>query len=214
MRKRRLILLLIGVVLLAVGLAVLVRPEREPEYGGKRLSEWVEMFTSNRSSGGDRAAEEAIRHIGTNSLPYLLRWISYEPAAWRIRLYEALGKFLGGPNRLGPSGIFQDKKMLLAVGAARAFGGLGSEANAATGEVRRVLVDPKRGLSRAYAVIALHSHQNPMSSGQARISNLSVCSGADTFSMIFPTNGVPIVTVSHSNARPALPGLPSRKAVK
>ncbi len=45
MQKRRLYLLLIGIGVAGVLVAVFSR-EREPEYGGKRLSEWVEAMAA------------------------------------------------------------------------------------------------------------------------------------------------------------------------
>src|SRR4051812_2545059 len=102
MRKRRVYAVVIGVGVL-VGLlvaGVFREPEpSEPEYRGRRLSQWVLELPSNTSRDGDSAAEEAIRSIGTNSFPYLLQWISYEPMPWRIKVYEIAGKFL----KRGPS---------------------------------------------------------------------------------------------------------------
>ena len=47
MRKRGVYLILLGVLLF--GLVVVVcRREREPEYGGKRLSEWVQRYAVTR----------------------------------------------------------------------------------------------------------------------------------------------------------------------
>jgi len=97
--------------------------------------------------------------------------------------------------------------MLLAAGAAQAFGALGSEANGATGEVSRVFYDPKRGLSRAYALFALHSHEKRMSGNRFHDVTVSVFSGPDAFSLSYQTNGAPVLTVSHSNAPPAPPAV-------
>lgn len=48
--------------------------EREPTYRGKSLSYWLEL--SGRGVGGGEAeAEVAVRHIGTNAIPTLLRLI-------------------------------------------------------------------------------------------------------------------------------------------
>src|SRR6266566_2390924 len=85
MRKRG-VYLILGV--LAVGgvlVAVFARREREPAYGGKRLSEWVETFTDTES---EAKAVEVMRVFGTNSLPYLVKWISYEPPTWKMRFYD------------------------------------------------------------------------------------------------------------------------------
>jgi len=62
--------------------AVAFWPEpKEPEYNGKKLSEWLHdepLFVPIQ--GRQRAwmktqSAEAVRHIGTNALPFLLRWI-------------------------------------------------------------------------------------------------------------------------------------------
>src|SRR5437764_5878807 len=59
MRKRRLWLGLIAVFVLAAGFVVLFRGEREPEYGGKRLSEWVKVLPSSWDARQDPDVKEA-----------------------------------------------------------------------------------------------------------------------------------------------------------
>src|SRR5713101_6945786 len=84
--RRRLVYLILGLVLLAGVLVAVFRREREPEYGGKRLSEWVMVIGhSDPATGSIQRAEaaDAIRKIGTNAFPYLLKWISYETPAWK-----------------------------------------------------------------------------------------------------------------------------------
>jgi HEAT repeats len=44
----------------------------EPSYNGRLLSEWLAVF------GTTSPAKEAIRAMGTNAIPTLLKWISYE----------------------------------------------------------------------------------------------------------------------------------------
>src|SRR5260221_13991205 len=83
MRKRRVYLIfwVVGVLLAGTLVAVFTRV-REPEYGGKRLSEWAEELPWNPEEKPSEA-EDAIRSIGTNGIPYLLAWIAYEPPIWR-----------------------------------------------------------------------------------------------------------------------------------
>src|SRR5437868_346647 len=94
MRKRGIYL---GLLLLAVAIGAIVvcsKAEREPEYGGKKLSEWVEVLSSCALAKPNRTLlnfdglwlarkpEERIdgvEHIGAESLPYLLDRIRYEP---------------------------------------------------------------------------------------------------------------------------------------
>ena len=59
--------------------------EREPEYKGRKLSEWL-MTPVDDSERIASEAKEAIRHMGTNALPWLVKWIRYEPASWRRKL--------------------------------------------------------------------------------------------------------------------------------
>ncbi len=74
--------------------------EREPEYQGKKLSEWLEISVEPVIEGEDEAikrqqvdrASDAIRHIGTNALPCLMRWAFYEPSAWKKKSLGLLEK--------------------------------------------------------------------------------------------------------------------------
>ena len=61
--------------------------EYEPRYNGRSLSEWLEIASTNRPEG-----MRALRQIGTNGLPYALKWISNEPPAWRDKLYWSFYK--------------------------------------------------------------------------------------------------------------------------
>lgn len=48
----------------------------EPSCAGRTLSEWLLSFTPHLNQPPPPAAAEAVRHIGTNAIPYLLRWIA------------------------------------------------------------------------------------------------------------------------------------------
>src|SRR4051812_12829515 len=73
--KRRVVrIVLTGVVVVAAVVLLWPRGEREPEYQGKKLSEWI------GDEGNPRQAD-AVRHIGTNALPFLIGWIRYETPA-------------------------------------------------------------------------------------------------------------------------------------
>src|SRR6059036_940173 len=92
--------------------------EREPAYKGKRLSQWLNQYQapppgpgwlmsrplpsqwlsqyqigllSSGRPGPLAEAEEAVRHIGKESLPWLVRWLGYEPPAWRQKLSNVVG---------------------------------------------------------------------------------------------------------------------------
>jgi hypothetical protein len=67
-----------GLVLTAVLWAVL--RDREPTYDGRTLSEWVDL--SGKGVGG---AAKAIRRMGTNTFPVVLKWLRSEPAPWKAK---------------------------------------------------------------------------------------------------------------------------------
>lgn len=99
MQKRRICLgLLLLAVVVGVGLFVasLFR-EREPEYEGKSLSHWVEAINPDSRAFPPvavrpTAESDAISHLGTNSLPYLLNWICYEQPSWKTNLLTVIKK--------------------------------------------------------------------------------------------------------------------------
>ena len=78
------------------GIVALVCPrEREPVYQGKTLSEWL----SDPRLGGQsfsmsvwNEVGDAVRGMGTNSIPFLLRWVSHDRPVWRQRLYGVAAK--------------------------------------------------------------------------------------------------------------------------
>jgi len=139
-----LVLVALGIVI--GGIVLLSRPEREPEYGGKKLSEWVRGWWEEPRQG-----DEAIRHAGTNALSYFIRWISYEPAPWKIRLYQRYPQMF---EKLFGAWV---RKFQLYVSAPQLMGRMGTNANAAIPELVRFLNDPTRKIRAGQAAIALGS---------------------------------------------------------
>src|SRR3954469_4010547 len=97
MKTRRIVLVLLAAGV--IGLCAFLWPEPEPRYQGRKLSQWLLLrdsappFTRPNglnarlasfksfpavSYGSSAETEDAIRHIGTNALPYLVKWIQYE----------------------------------------------------------------------------------------------------------------------------------------
>lgn len=73
MRRRGILILVVLAVLAAVAAILCFSPEPEPDYRGRSLSQWLQV--PGRSSPEGTRVDEAIRQIGTNALPCLLRWI-------------------------------------------------------------------------------------------------------------------------------------------
>ena len=63
---------------------------REPVYQGKSLSYWLNQYDGNYVSVtaqlGKKQADEAVRHIGTNAIPFLLARLQTEDSALHIWL--------------------------------------------------------------------------------------------------------------------------------
>jgi hypothetical protein len=54
--------------------------QTEPAYQGRTLSEWVKRL--GRSGMLDLTDAEAVRQIGAQAVPYLLRWLDYDSPDW------------------------------------------------------------------------------------------------------------------------------------
>ena len=117
MQKHRLALLWSLAVLLVV-IIVLLAPTQprnranQPVYKGLNLAQWLDIAVRHRINGyyakapGRDAtaeqiheAEEAVRAIGTNAVPPLLAWISYEPSLPK-RFYRGILGLLPLPEHM------------------------------------------------------------------------------------------------------------------
>ena len=134
MKRRRLLLILLAPVA-SIALAFFIWPrEPEPEYNGAPLSEWLERYRENKPQ-----AAEAIRHIGTNALPFLVRWIQYETPGWRNFLNHLHTRLLSSAqNSRALQWLLDDKADRRAELAVEAFWALGSKASPASDELLRL----------------------------------------------------------------------------
>jgi hypothetical protein len=143
-------------VLCALGVAVAAVAfwpgPKEPEYQGKKLSEWVDRASVDRDYWkvfGTLEVEEmaaqrkAIQQIGTNSIPYLVDWLGFERSSWRTRCFAAYTNL--------PNGLRNDSfgKRLLGPdaktrrdGVISAFWFLGPRASNAVPALTNLLRDP------------------------------------------------------------------------
>src|SRR6266576_355176 len=82
-----------GCMALAIAFFWPAHPLSEPEYDGRKLSDWLDYYNKpSRDWEHQDHAVTALRHIGTNALPLLLEWIRNEPSPWRIKLNGTLGR--------------------------------------------------------------------------------------------------------------------------
>jgi hypothetical protein len=91
MRWRR--LLIIPAVCIAVIAIVVALIPREPKYDGRTLSEWLTIAAPGTNPDPESSrAIEAVHRIGTNGLPWLIKWMSYEPPRWKYRASATAAK--------------------------------------------------------------------------------------------------------------------------
>lgn len=68
----------------------------EPHYQGRPLSYWAKgvyspyAYPNNHNPTNDLRVD-AIRHIGTNALPYAVRFCSAREFGWRLKVYDWIG---------------------------------------------------------------------------------------------------------------------------
>lgn len=69
----------------AVAGGLLLTGEREPEHGGKTVTEWIRVFQTNGLSGlldrPDRPENKAMRALGSRAVPYILKELKAEDSS-------------------------------------------------------------------------------------------------------------------------------------
>jgi hypothetical protein len=98
----------------------------------------------NVTAGLDQKPRNAVKQIGTNAVPFLLRWIQYETPKWR-RPLGAMASIL--PTFIEDTRcvqwIVKDKSEERAEMAMLAFEILGSDGTSAVPELQRMADNPK-----------------------------------------------------------------------
>ena len=156
--KRRKWLISLACAAVALALFLIFTREREPEYQGRRLSEWLERYRETQSSQDINDSEAAIRIIGTNALPYFLKWIADEPRAWRISVSTNLPAFLDRPpvNRWIEGNASRRSAYALS-----GFALLATNAVSAIPELEALMKDNTKPMSSKHAIFALSHMGDP-----------------------------------------------------
>ena len=169
-KKRRVAIVVGAVVVAVIGMVVFWQGQKEPEYQGKKLSEWVEIcsrYDRFAKYGGPAVPEEqlrvavkAIRQIGTNALPLLVHWLEIDRATGG-HMYRAAEKL---PAKLRHQRIVSDyltRPHKHFAAAQIGFEILGSEAFYAIPDLAR-LVERGTGQTSGEAVKILFHLGGPM----------------------------------------------------
>jgi hypothetical protein len=141
--KRRPFFIIVAVCIVGAIIGLLLWPsKREPEYNGVPLSAWLER---NFEGGGkDGSSRDAIRHIGTNAVPFLLRWIQYDVPGWRNARIRIISKFpTAFQNTRCVQRMLVNRPFHRAEISVSAFELLGLEAKFALPELQRLANNPK-----------------------------------------------------------------------
>ena len=94
MKKRKRIFLIVLLVLVICGLGLVLflsHEPPEPTYHGKPLSAWLESYFGGGSVIGawpNPETDEAIRQIGTNAIPTMLKMLKARDSKWKFALAE------------------------------------------------------------------------------------------------------------------------------
>lgn len=102
---------------------------REPTYQGRRLSSWLQQYGTDGGSTQEEV-DEAVRSIGTNAIPTLLRMLEANDTALKVKLSES-GLLWRFGLRFTPAAILHAQ----ALQAFRALGVDGSNAAPALVEI-------------------------------------------------------------------------------
>src|SRR5438105_4400865 len=140
MRNRTRFLLLAALGLAAFGAALVIYFgfPGQPEYRGRKLSQWLETYGSYHWSQPPVAPEErdeALQQMGTNAVPFLVKWLEYEPPAWKIKAWEIAGQVLKKPL----ASTLKDRQAKRRGNIVSAFQALGPEGKGAIGKLGRVM---------------------------------------------------------------------------
>jgi hypothetical protein len=139
---------------LVIGAIWFAISERQPSYQGRPLAYWLCLKNNDDDEAvrDEPHSEEAIRQMGTNCLPYLLRWIAYEPPTWKTKLLNVLSRL-----RWIPEGLQDDHAGQLAQGAVNALLILGHRASPAIPQLALLAKDSSREMSSYRAAFVLIS---------------------------------------------------------
>jgi hypothetical protein len=136
--------LLLLAVIAAISLMSSLRQPREPEYDGVPLSDYLRSLTYSQVRL-ERSARDAIRAMGSNAVPHLIKILDTRESRFKTRFNELAGRYSFTRFRFKPLDACQ-------VQAAMACQELGPTAAPAIPSLARLVDDPQLG---SWAVAAL-----------------------------------------------------------
>jgi hypothetical protein len=187
-------------------IALLWTGQKEPEYQGRKLSEWLILSRrgaiASMNSPSPEVAENAVRQIGTNGLPCLLRWLQHRNPTWRERLWERVApvaiRVVGRPAtfRFILNLDYQQEM------AQWGFEILGEDAQSAVPELERVL-----NSHRDYSGNAIRALSSVGTAGLKPLLNVITNRSSDSLSRLNAIAMVGCMSRIGTNGAPAVPVL-------
>jgi hypothetical protein len=207
MRKRRLILA-VSFCIFGSAAVLLLLGEREPQYQRRSLNSWLRADFAANEPGGDPSGKqaervaEAVRHIGTNGIPWFIKWLRYGRPTFGQRLVRGLKRvhYSSSLNRLEEK-LHRRTGLVLACGM-RGFDILGPQAKPAVPALLRLLEEaghvkePANGADTVlYAARAMGTEGLPVLIAGVTNYNLYPCdrSQAAAYLSLLGTNALPAV---------------------
>lgn len=133
-----------------IGVVAFWPEEKEPLYHEMALSDWL----FHQSDRPDEVAD-AVRAIGTNALPILIKWVEFQVPAWRYKVMRLYTKARLLPYKSALANILGDDKQLQrSYNSVFAFRVLGADASAAVPELSRFVTNA-HNYDRRSAALAL-----------------------------------------------------------
>jgi hypothetical protein len=143
-----------GLIVLLFIFRCCTRGDAGPSYDGRSLKEWLEIYEDSAfvspNSSTTRTAEAAVRKIGTNGVPAMLRWITYEPSPWR-----QFGDRILVHTPVIVRHVFRDRRSDELYAARDGFEILGPAATPAASELAHIMRDPQAQLACSLVIDAL-----------------------------------------------------------
>jgi len=148
--RKRSAIISAGCILAGIAIFVFWPEEKEPEYNGKKLSEWLAVQREQPEE-----VTRAVRAIGTNGLPFLVKWAEFQIPNWQISILRVYTK-LPGQMQSGSVATWMgwNERTMRAYSTRFAFRVLGADGASVVPELSRFIKNP-RNRSPADAATAL-----------------------------------------------------------
>jgi HEAT repeat protein len=133
--------------LAAIGALLYASRTNEPSFQGRKLGEWLANIENTEDSEPE-TARNAVRHIGTNAIPYLLEMMQAEDSKLKETFNNLVSKTHIYRLRISDAGLKHSRAFL-------GFWALGPQASSAIPELKALARNPKFVSTAARALVEI-----------------------------------------------------------